>query len=308
MKQLAILVLTGTLAVASHVPAQPPVEGGFEDFADPASMMQRFFGPDTPQEEEALSQVEVSARREQAMGQAAVRAYLRQLKQQGIRVVSRGRDVDYLRRLTESIRPRMENAERYPTLKVHLARSGRCDARVFPGGTLVFHDGLFEAAESEAALVVVVGHELAHLDQGHLLKRTRRWELAQQKTTAGQWQSPADFLASGTMMMRLFTRPFQPEDETEADQLGTRWAYQSGYDPREVSSVLFQLRGEREDGPEMVIPYLQSHPAPQNRWRVVQETYAELQRTDPRPQLYVGQENLRRRVARPDREFLPAGD
>jgi len=292
----------------SHAAAQPPAGGGFEEFANPARMMERIFGQDTPQEEEALSQVEVSAQRERAVGQAARRAYLDSLKRQRIRVVWRGRDVDYLRRLCESIRPRMENAERYPTLKVYLARSGLCDARVFPGGTLVLHDGLFEAAESEAALVVVVGHELSHLDQGHLLARTRRWELAQRKMTAGQWQSPASFFADGTMMMRLFTRPFQPEDETEADQDGVRWAYQSGYDPREVSNVLFHLRGGQRDGPRNVIPYLQSHPDPQDRWRVVQATYAELQRADPQPRLYVGEENLRHRVMRPDREAELEGD
>ena len=110
----------------------------------------------------------------------AVRANLAEMKRIDVRVVSRGKDVNYLHDLVEAIRPHMRNARRYHSINIYLADSPRCDARSFAVGTLVFYRGLLDQADSEAALVGIVGHELSHLDRGHLLLPLRRIKLAQQ--------------------------------------------------------------------------------------------------------------------------------
>ena len=46
--------------------------------------------------------------------------------QQGIRVVSRGKDVEYLRRLVEAIHPRMEHAAKYRRFTIYVAETPRC--------------------------------------------------------------------------------------------------------------------------------------------------------------------------------------
>jgi hypothetical protein len=176
--------------------------------------------------------------------------------------------------------------------------------RALPGGTLVFFRGLLESAESEAALVGVIGHELSHLDHNHQLVHLRRMKLAQQ-TLSDQSKdlSPDRFFTAATAMARLWTRPFRPEDERTADRDGARWAYQAGYDPREMVRVIAKI-GEREKNQPLVMPSIfRSHPPADERRKAVVDLYEELPKGNPNDHLYVGKENLRRRITRSQREF-----
>ena len=304
---LVVLILAGwaTCWSASTLAAAEPLPvAADEAFPDPQEMFDRLFGKEREEDKKALAEIEVSRREERQMGERAVRAYLAQLKRQKIRVVARGKDVDYLRGLVETIRPLMTNSKRYPRIQVYLAQSSRCDARSFPGGTLVFFRGLLESARSEAAVVGIVGHELAHLERGHHLDRLRRVKLAQQTFSEGpQGFSPESFFRTGSTMMQIWTRPFRPEFEAEADRDGAGWAYAAGYDPRETARLFLELGGRRKNLPVPVPDFLRSHPAPEGRHQAIMHLYNKLQQEKPQPKLYVGKENLRRRVTRAQREF-----
>ena len=54
----------------------------------------------------------------------------------------------------------MTNGKRYPSIQVNLVQSSDCEARTFPGGTIMFFRGLLELGGSEAAVAGIVGHEL----------------------------------------------------------------------------------------------------------------------------------------------------
>jgi predicted Zn-dependent protease len=278
--------------------AQPPPA------ADPQAILERLFGQDREEDKQALAKIEVSVREERQMGETAVRAYLEHLRRQKIRVVTRGRDVEYLRELVERIRRLMKNGQRYPRIRVYLAQSSRCDARSFPGGTLVFFRGLLESADSEAAVVGIVGHELAHLDRGHHLDRLRRIKLAEQTLSEGpQGFSPERFFTAGSMMAQIWTRPFRPEHEAEADRDGARWAYLAGYDPREMARLFLELGRRRNNRGALLPDFLRTHPAPEGRHKAILELYNKLQQEQPQKKLYIGKENLRRRVSRARQEF-----
>ncbi len=294
-----VLILTVTVAGFCVSAFADPQE--MPDFQE---MFNRLFGQEREEDKKALAKIEVSLREEQQVGETAVRAYLAHLKGRGIRAVTRGKDVDYLRALVETIRPLMKNPKRYPRIRIYLAQSSRCDARSFPGGTLVFFRGLLETAGSEAAVVAIVGHELSHFDRGHQLWRLRRIKLAEQ-TFSGDPKgvSPERFFTSGTTMLQIFTRPFRPEYEAEADRDGARWAYAAGYDPREMARLFLRLRDRAKNQPVPVFSFLQTHPAPENRHRAIMELYEKLRLEKPQQKLYVGKENLRRRVTRARQEF-----
>jgi predicted Zn-dependent protease len=304
---LVVLLLTGVQPCRWVRPlpaAEPRRVAADQAFADPKMIFERLFGEEREEDQQALAGIEVSLREERQMGERAVRAYLEQLEQQKIRVVTRGKDVEYLRGLVETIRPLMTNSKRYRQIDVYLALSSRCDARSFPGGTLVFFRGLLEAAESEAAVVGIVGHELAHLDRGHHLWRLRRIKLAERTfAQGGRAFSPERFFTVGSMMLKVWTRPFRPELEAEADRDGARWAYLAGYDPREMARLLLHLADRRQD-PALPLPdFLRSHPAPEGRHQAILELYDQLQQEQPKQKLYIGKENLRRRITRAQREF-----
>ena len=150
----------------------------------------------------------------------------------------------------------------------------------------------------------VIGHELSHLDHGHLLVGLRRLKLAERSLTraARDGFTPEHFFQDGAMLMRLFARPFRPEDEAQADADGATWAYRLGYDPRAMAALFLRINTRRV-GPEMPISLLRSHPFDDQRHQAVMQRYRELNAGAPPRRLYIGRENLARRTPREEREF-----
>jgi Zn-dependent protease with chaperone function len=299
----AILVLAIGYFFVSPLCAQQLPKGAELLILEPLDIFDRFFGGDREEDEKMLAKIEVSPKEEEQLGQMAVRAYLNYLKEHKIKVLSRGKDVDYLQRLVETIRPFMTQADRYHKITVYIVESPRPDARSLPGGTLVFFRGLLDGAESEAAVVGVVGHELSHLDRNHLLINIRRMKFAEQTLSNQNNFSPEKFITATTAMSRLWSRPFRPEDERTADLDGARWAYKAGYDPREMIRVLAKIAQKEKNQPLALPSYFRTHPPAEDRSKAVQELYDELQKTTPAAQLYIGKENLRRRITRAEKKF-----
>jgi beta-barrel assembly-enhancing protease len=298
----------GIVAILAAHPAllsaQSPRRGPEQFMPDPSSILEKFFGGSREEDEKALEKIDVSPKEEEELGRAAVQSFLDYLRQQNIPVASRGKDVDYLKRLVETVRPHMKHAERFRNITLYVAESPRPDARSLPGGTLIFFRGLLDNAESEAALVGVIGHELSHLDQDHLLVNLRRMKLAKQTFSNQRGFSPENFFSAGAAMMRLWSRPFRPEDERTADLDGTRWAYEAGYDPREMVRVIAKIGAREKNQPVGFLPsYFRTHPPAEERTKAVQGLYDELQKNSPSEHLYIGKENLRRRITREEREF-----
>ena len=174
----------------------------------------------------------------------------------------------------------MRNKNRYKKIQVMVAKTSRIDARSCPGGTLIFYEGLLDAAGSEAALVGIVGHELSHLDRGHQLLPIKRIRLME-KTFSSQ-QDMTKFMQSGPMMTSLFARPFRPEDERVADHDGVAWAYAAGYDPREMAK-LFQKKGGKSPVAEGMpwATFFRSHPFDQERNQAILKQYNQLHKDKP---------------------------
>src|SRR5581483_1732682 len=101
--------------------------------------------------------IKIDSAEEQRYGDSIVDAYLAGLRRQGLTVCDEGADADYLVALATRLRPFMKNRDRYETIKIYVVDSPRVDARSFPGGSLVFFRGLLDFADSEAAMVGIVG-------------------------------------------------------------------------------------------------------------------------------------------------------
>ena len=163
-------------------------------------------------------------------------------------------------------------------------------------------------APSEAALVAVLGHELSHIDRGHQLfdlKRTQRIK---------QTLNPASFslqqlMSNQQFLLKSIARPFRPEEELLADLDGARWAFQLGYDPREMAALFqrMQQRQQQKNGqnPWMglaAMSFLQTHPASDVRFQKISLASDELIDAHPDRPLYRGIKNVRQRETRLQKE------
>lgn len=120
------------------------------------------------------------------------------------------------------------------------------NAFAFYGGHIGVHSGLIHNAESESQLASVLSHEIAHVTQRHLARKT----LAQQRATPLQIASMLGgiFLAianpeagmaaisttqaASSQMQIDYTR----SNEQEADRIGIDVLARSGYDPNAAAS------------------------------------------------------------------------
>ena len=105
------------------------------------------------------------------------------------------------------------------------------------------------------------------------------------------------------LMTKQFARPFRAEDEAAADLDGAKWMHALGYDPQELADV-FRRMDQRSPANSARMPsFLRTHPYHAERYAAIKEFADEARKRRPEAKLYVGAENLRRRVPRSVREF-----
>jgi predicted Zn-dependent protease len=272
---------------------------------DPDKFFQQLFGAGGELNDDArLAKVEVSWEEELRLGQQTFEEFKQRLAAKKETLAERGRDVEYLQKLAGLIRPQMQQAARYRQLKVYVTSWKSPEAMVCPGGKLIVTQGLLDSAGCEAALVGVLGHELAHLDRGHLLRRMKQWKLAQQ-----QFQQPAagfspdKLLGTMSTMQQLFRRPFGPAEELDADTDGITWTWRAGYDPRALTEVYAAFEKHGFNQPDFLPAFLRTHPPSAERRENLAATFQKLQAAGAKEKLYLGRENLARRLTRQQRDF-----
>jgi predicted Zn-dependent protease len=289
------------------IPGLKGLPKGAQDLSDPQKFFEEFFngglgGKVDPAE---LDKVEFTWKEEQRYGSAQLEALKRDLKQRKISLSEKGKDVQYVARLVAEIRPLMRQHERYQELHIYVADTDITDAYTLAGGHVIVSRGMLELAGCEAALVCVLGHELAHLDRGHLVRQPKQVKLAQESLKPGERGFTFDDFVSKTRAMQgLFRRPFGPEEELEADRDGITWAYKLGYDPRALDDVFAKIAARNNNPALAFMPaFFRTHPPSAERREQVAAVFGELQRAMPSGELYLGRQNLQRRLTKEQKRF-----
>jgi len=162
--------------------------------------------------------------------------------------------------------------------QVSLINSPQVNAFCLPGGKIVVYTGILPAAQNEAALATVLGHEMAHATSRHGSQRMLQQNLAQ-TAMAGVAMSLSDMdydkqravmgaLGAGAQFGVLM--PFSRKHESEADAIGLIYMARAGYDPQE--SIRFWKRMETATGSQPP-EFLSTHPSHGTR---IQQLEAEI--------------------------------
>ena len=152
----------------------------------------------------------------------------------------------------------------------NLVESKEVNAWCMPGGKVVVYTGLLNITQNEAALAVVMGHEITHAVAHHGNERMSQGALAQGLEIAG------NIFTSGNQKANdLFNNVFAPtaqigvllpnsrKQEYEADHFGLNFAAMAGYNPREA--VPFWQRMNAAAGAGKPPEFLSTHPSDENR-------------------------------------------
>ncbi len=126
------------------------------------------------------------------------------------------------------------------------------------GGYVYVNTGLMLAAENEAELASVIGHEIGHIVGRHAIKHMRQRAISQGiLSVAGLDQSAAVQIGVDLAI----NRPKSREDELEADRLGLVNLKKASYAPYGMVSFMRKLLKQGSSGPKI----LSTHPSTSDR-------------------------------------------
>lgn len=157
--------------------------------------------------------------------------------------------------------------------KFFIVNSGEVNAFALPGGNIFVNRGLILVLNNESELAGVLGHELGHVNARHNVKfLEKQYGISLILSILSVFVSGKDYgdlvINLGKIGANLLMLKYSRKQESQADELGVRFAYEAGYDPRGLLETfqIFKKLG-KPNAPE----WLLTHPLPEHRYKHVLE-------------------------------------
>ena len=219
----------------------------------------------------------------------AAQEYQQFLSQNRVVSASSSRDAEMVRRvgqrLTTAIKQYYskkgltEELEGY-NWEYNLVDSKDVNAWAMPGGKMVVYTGLLPVTQNEAALAVVIGHEITHALAKHGNERMSQAMVAQGIGIAG-----GILTAGNERVNSIFNNIYGPaaslgvllpnsrKQELEADRFGLIFTAMAGYNPREAIPLWERMAAMSQGNrpPE----FLSTHPSEETRIQRLQQLMPE---------------------------------
>jgi beta-barrel assembly-enhancing protease len=151
-------------------------------------------------------------------------------------------------------------------IRVYPVRTPFFNASMAPNGMMQVWSGLLLRVENEAQIAAVIGHELGHFMQRHMLDRLRD---AKARSAFGTFMAMFGVVGLvGQLAVIAGAFGFSRDQERDADNVGLTLMRNAGYDPREASKVWDNLRAEAAAAggdASQQSPMFATHPASDER-------------------------------------------
>ena len=217
---------------------------------------------------------------EESLQQEAVTQYRSFLSENKVVSSSNNRDAEMVKRVGTRIAAAITRYYKEKGISNDLAgynwefnliNSPEVNAWCMPGGKVVVYTGLLNVTKNEAALAIVLGHEITHAVAHHGQERISQALLAQGVGVVG------DVFTSGNQNAnQIFNAVFAPgaqvgvllpnsrKQELEADHYGLIFAAMAGYNPREAIPF-WERMAALKNGQAQQPAILSSHPMDDKR-------------------------------------------
>jgi len=158
------------------------------------------------------------------------------------------------------------------------------NAFCLPGGKVAVFTGILPVCGGEDGLAVVLGHEVAHATSHHGAERMSQellagvaLGLAEVGIEQTKWGPKTKEyvmlgLAAGAQLGYLL--PYSRDHESEADEIGLRFAIRAGYDPNEAPKLWERMA--KLSGGNSTPAWLSTHPASEARAQTLREMIPKL--------------------------------
>jgi len=251
-------------------------------------------------DKELRSGTPISVADEEEMGEKVLKEVEKML---GGRLRSSGSVVDYL---TAVAAPLVAQADRKDIrYRFYYGEGAKMEnALALPGGYIIVTQPLLENwTKNEAQLAIVLGHEIGHIEMRHPVA------VVQYARTLGL---PEDEMFSAAALQLLKT-PYNSRQEEDSDKYGAHIAHVADYSVFQ-GVALWEAKIGDSPGPKkkknggllgVILDEAEnlmgSHPPAARRACVMKQLAAKEQKKQSKPVVYVGQSNLKKRVAMTER-------
>jgi predicted Zn-dependent protease len=160
-----------------------------------------------------------------------------------------------------------ENGIERDSLKVHIIKKDEVNAFALPDGHLVVYSGLIEASKNEQALIGVLGHEIAHIENNHVMKKLSK-EIGfsvLMSITAGSNNAGVVREIMHTLSSSAYDRSL----EKEADIASVEYMLKAKVDPAPFADFLYEMSFDKNL--ESALSWVNSHPESEERAKYVLE-------------------------------------
>ena len=217
---------------------------------------------------------------EQELQSMATQQYQQFLNQNRVVSSSADRDAEMVRRVGQRVANAITKYYRDNNLgnaldgyqwQFNLVNNPEANAWAMPGGKVVVYTGLLPITQNEAALAMVMGHEIAHAVLQHGNERMSQGLIQQFGGVALSVALSSQPAQTQNLFMNAYgvgsqvgaILPFSRKQELEADRYGMIWAAMAGYNPREA--ITLWQRMEKASNGQAPPQFLSTHPSSGNR-------------------------------------------
>jgi len=221
-----------------------------------------------------------SIEKEIALGRELSREY-----EQSVTLVQDPVITEYVNRVGQNL---VKNSDSKIPFTIKVVDSDEINAMSLPDGFFNVNTGLILAADEEAELAAVMGHEIAHVTARHAAEQQGRAQFVNILSipasifTGGI--AGAAIQQSAAIGLPVLFYKFSRGAEEEADRLGLQYMYKAGYDPG-ASVTFFEKLQARESAKKKVSSLFSSHPPTEAR--VIKNKYTIENELPPREQYLV---------------------
>jgi Peptidase family M48 len=202
--------------------------------------------------EQAVQLVPLLLKGESGMGESFASAYKQQLT-----LIDDPKVVEYVSRIGNDLANLMgRNDFKY---EFHVVKENSFNAFALPGGKVFVNTGAIMAANSEAELAGLLGHEIGHAVLSHGF---------QKMTNANLIANIGKNIPLGNLISSLAILDYSRENEAQSDIIGTRALASAGYAADGLRNLFVTLK--QQQGRGGVPEFLQTHPLPDSRVRYLE--------------------------------------
>ena len=160
-----------------------------------------------------------------------------------------------------------ENKIERDNLKVHILKKDVVNAFALPDGHLVVYSGLIEASKNEQAMIGVLGHEIAHIENDHVMKKLSKeigFSVLMSITTGNNNNK-----VIREIMDVVSSSAYDRSLETEADIASVEYMLKAKIDPAPFADFLYEMSFYNKL--PSALSWVNSHPESEERAKYILE-------------------------------------